>query len=92
LPRLLAAIQSADAMVSNDTGPMHFATALGVKTVAIFGPSLEKRWFPMGAEHRLLRPSSCDCIWGTFVCRRQNHCLAEITPETVLENLESLLS
>jgi ADP-heptose:LPS heptosyltransferase len=92
LPRLLAAIQSADAMVSNDTGPMHFATALGVKTVAIFGPSLHKRWFPMGAEHRLLLAPNCECIWGTFVCRRTNHCLAEITPETVLENLGSLLS
>jgi ADP-heptose:LPS heptosyltransferase len=92
LPGLLVAIKSADAMISNDTGPMHFATGLGVKTVAIFGPSLEKRWFPVGAEHRLLRPANCECIWGTFVCRRANHCLAEITPEAVLENLESLLS
>ena len=92
LPRLLAAIKSADAAISNDTGPMHFATALGVKTVAIFGPSLEKRWFPIGAEHRLLRAANCECIWGTFVCRRTNPCLAEITPEAVLENLEGLLS
>jgi ADP-heptose:LPS heptosyltransferase len=92
LPRLLAAIKSADAAISNDTGPMHFATALGVKTVAIFGPSLEKRWYPIGAEHHLLRAANCECIWGTFVCRRTNHCLAEITPETVLENLEKLLS
>jgi heptosyltransferase III len=91
LPRLLAAIQSADAMISNDTGPMHFAAALGVKTVAIFGPSLHKRWFPMGAEHCLLLAPNCECIWGTFVCRRANHCLAEIKPETVLENLESLI-
>jgi ADP-heptose:LPS heptosyltransferase len=91
LPRLLVAIKSCDAMISNDTGPMHFATALGVKTVAIFGPSLEKRWYPVGAEHRLLRAENCECIWGTFVCRRANHCLAEITPEMVLENLEGLL-
>jgi ADP-heptose:LPS heptosyltransferase len=92
LPQLLVAIKSADAMISNDTGPMHFATALGVKTVAIFGPSPEKRWFPVGAEHRLLLAKNCDCHWGTFVCRRTNHCLAEITPEAVLENLESLLA
>jgi ADP-heptose:LPS heptosyltransferase len=91
LPQLLAAIKSAAAMISNDTGPMHFATALGVKTVAIFGPSLEKRWFPIGAESRLLLAKNCECIWGTFVCRRTNHCLAEITPEAVLENLEALL-
>jgi ADP-heptose:LPS heptosyltransferase len=92
LAALLAAIKSSDAMISNDTGPMHFATALGVKTVAIFGPSLEKRWYPAGAEHRLLRAQNCECIWGTFVCRRKNHCLAEITPEMVLENLEGLLA
>jgi heptosyltransferase-1 len=92
LPRLLTAIKSADAVISNDTGPMHFATALGVKTVAIFGPSLEKRWYPVGAEIRLLRSAGCECVWGTFVCRRTNHCLAEITPEMVLENLESLLA
>ena len=91
LPQLLVAIKSTDAAISNDTGPMHFATALGVKTVAIFGPSLEKRWYPVGAEHRLLRAANCECIWGTFVCRRTNHCLAEITPETVLENLDGLL-
>jgi len=90
LPQLLAAIKSTDAAISNDTGPMHFATGLGVKTVAIFGPSLHKRWFPAGAEHRLLLAPDCECIWGTFVCRRANHCLAEITPEAVLESLESL--
>jgi lipopolysaccharide heptosyltransferase II len=91
LPQLLAAIKSADAVISNDTGPMHFATGLGVKTVAIFGPSLHRRWYPIGAEHRLLLAANCECIWDGFVCRRANHCLAEIKPETVLENLESLL-
>ena len=90
LPQLLAAIKSADAAISNDTGPMHFATGLGVKTVAIFGPSLHKRWYPAGAGSRVLVAENCECIWGTFVCRRPNHCLAEITPAAVLENLESL--
>lgn len=90
LPQLLVAIKSADAAISNDTGPMHFATGLGIKTVAIFGPSLHKRWYPAGAESRVLVAPNCECIWGTFTCRRKNHCLVEITPETVLENLESL--
>jgi ADP-heptose:LPS heptosyltransferase len=91
LPQLLAAIKSADAMISNDTGPMHFATALGVKSVAIFGPSLHQRWYPAGAEHRLLLAANCECIFGTFICRRRSHCLAQITPEAVLENLDKLL-
>ena len=92
LPQLLVTIKSAGAMISNDTGPMHFAAALGVKTVALFGPSLEKRWYPIGAESRLMLAKNCECVWGTFVCRRTNHCLAEITPESVLENLEGLLA
>lgn len=92
LPHLLVAIQSADAVVSNDTGPMHFATALGVKTVAIFGPSEERRWHPAGAESRLLIAENCICKKGTFVCRRAYHCLAEIKPEAVLESLEDLLT
>jgi ADP-heptose:LPS heptosyltransferase len=91
LPHLLVALKSADAVISNDTGPMHFATALGVKTIALFGPAEEKRWFPIGAEHRLLRAQGCICVKGTFVCRRANHCMLEITPEAVLENLENLM-
>lgn len=91
LAQLLVVLQSADVVISNDTGPMHFAAGLGVKTIGIFGPSSSKRWFPIGAESRILQAQDCICQRGTFVCRRTEHCMIHITPETVLENLERLL-
>ena len=91
LAQLLVAMQSADAVISNDTGPMHFAAGLGVKTIGIFGPSSSKRWSPVGAKIRILQAQDCICQRGTFVCRRAEHCMIHIAPETVLENLESLL-
>lgn len=91
LAQLLVVLQSADVVISNDTGPMHFAAGLEVKTIGIFGPSSSKRWFPIGAENRILQAQDCICQRGTFVCRRTEHCMIHITPETVLENLERLL-
>ena len=34
--------------ISNDTGPMHIAAAMGVKTIGLFGPNLPVRWGPFG--------------------------------------------
>jgi heptosyltransferase I len=39
LVSLPALIQGSDWVVSNDSGPMHLSAALGVKTLAIFGPT-----------------------------------------------------
>src|SRR6185437_13071196 len=83
LPNLLVALKSADAVISNDTGPMHFAAGLGVKTIAIFGPSSSQRWGPIGPGTRILATTGCICQRDTYVCRRAKHCLEEITPESV---------
>jgi ADP-heptose:LPS heptosyltransferase len=39
LASLAALISRADWVISNDSGPMHLAAALGVKTLGIFGPT-----------------------------------------------------
>lgn len=43
---LPAMIRSASLVISNDSGPMHLAAALGVPTVAIFGSSDPRRYGP----------------------------------------------
>ena len=41
-------------MVANDTGPRHLAVALGIPTVALFGPT-DHRWTTLkGARERIL--------------------------------------
>jgi ADP-heptose:LPS heptosyltransferase len=33
-------------MISNDTGPMHLATAMWIKTIGLFGPNLPQIFGP----------------------------------------------
>lgn len=40
LPEVIAAIPRAALVVANDSGPMHLASALGVRTLSLFGPTL----------------------------------------------------
>lgn len=67
--------------VTNDSGPMHVATASGVPTLAIFGPTTrELGFFPYGPGHRVLesdlrcRPCALHggnaCPEGHFLCMR----------------------
>lgn len=55
LAQLAQELASCDLLLTNDTGTMHLAAALGVPLVAVFG-STEPRWTgPMGENHTVLR-------------------------------------
>ena len=67
--------------VSNDSGPMHLAAALGTPTVGLFGPETPLMYGPLGSRVRALyRPPICSpcinvhdnkvasCIWGFPQC------------------------
>ena len=50
LNELIGVISMAGAVVSCDTGPMHLAVALGIRTLALFGPSNPRRTGPYKGE------------------------------------------
>ncbi len=50
---LLAFIDGADALVANDSGPMHVGPAVGTPTLGLFGPGEPEIWFPYGKPHEL---------------------------------------
>jgi lipopolysaccharide heptosyltransferase II len=43
---LSAIISGCSVFITNDTGPMHIGVALGVPTIALFGPGEPDVWFP----------------------------------------------
>jgi ADP-heptose:LPS heptosyltransferase len=53
LVSLPALVKRADWVVSNDSGPMHLAAAMGVKVFAIFGPTDPRLFgpYPLGTAH-----------------------------------------
>lgn len=63
------------ALLTNDSGPMHLAAAVGTRCVAVFGPTSPDRTGPWGARHSILRApcpkAPCrrrTCPLGTGAC------------------------
>ena len=91
--RELAALTSQAALfVSNDTGPLHLAVALQVRTVAIFGATDPLRNGAYGSGHRV-QTGGVDChpCWKTTCERVDRACLTWVKPETVLTSCVHLL-
>ena len=55
LPEMVEWLRLCRLMVTNDTGPMHVAAALGKPLVALFGPTEPRRTGPYGQLNNVLR-------------------------------------
>ena len=55
IKELIDIMRKAKFVVSNDSGPMHIAAALGVPVFAIFGPTNPLRTGPYGKGHTIIR-------------------------------------
>jgi ADP-heptose:LPS heptosyltransferase len=92
LDDLTYVISRLDLLITNDSGPMHVAAALGVPLVAVFGPEDPARLGPY-TDPRLFRivsgfvpcspckKSTCDSLL----------CLDAVSPDEVLQKCESLM-
>jgi ADP-heptose:LPS heptosyltransferase len=82
-----------DVTVSNDTGPMHAAAALGKPVVALFGPTEPRRTGPYGQIEQALRyPAPCAPCMKAY-CRVEDKlvCLHRITPQAVAARVAQVL-
>jgi heptosyltransferase-1 len=90
LPQLVALLSEVDAMIANDTGPLHLAVALGRPVVAPYTCTLIDKTGPYGQGNRAVQTS----IWcrGSYLktCPRME-CMAELTPERLWPALEQIL-
>jgi len=97
LPEVARHLASVAVLVTNDSGLLHLAEAVGTPVLALFGPTVrEFGYFPLLKSSRVLetelscRPCSRN---GKRPCHRQDlACLTAISPEQVLDNLLSMLT
>ena len=85
LPEMVEWIRLSDLMISNDTGPMHVATAIGKPTVAIFGPTDPRRTGPYGQLDGVVRWNlpCAPCLQDHCDYEKPTECLQGISTEQV---------
>ena len=94
LPEMIEWIRRCDLLITNDTGPMHVAAALGRPLVALFGPTEPRRTGPYGQLENVLRldlPCS-PCLKSDCAYEKTDECLRALSPATVLARVEKLLA
>jgi heptosyltransferase-2 len=78
-------------LVTNDTGPRHYASAFGVPAVVIMGPT-DPRYTQSPDERAVVLREEVDCgPCHLKTCPEDHRCLTAITPAMVVEAAEGLL-
>ena len=90
LGQAMAIIARCRVLVTNDSGLMHVAAALGVPLVAIFGSTDPSRTGPLGTTSRVIyKGLSCAPCLKTQ-CPRNRECMEAITVEEVFGEVKEL--
>ncbi|QYM80399.1 hypothetical protein K0B96_07270 [Horticoccus luteus] len=85
LAEYCAGLSECELLVTNDTGGMHLANALGVPLIALFGPTNPVRTGPVfAAPVQILQPANCPSTGGAP--------LAELLPTTVATAVRAQLA
>lgn len=84
---LPALLESAAVLVTNDSGPMHVAAAVGTPVVALFGPTSPVATGPYGQGHLVLQSRIPCSPCFSRRCRNEveRECLRTLSPEQVVE-------
>ena len=94
LPQMVEVLRQCRAVVTNDTGPMHVAAALGKPVVGIFGPTNPSRTGPYGQMDRALQRRDLPCVpcmKASCSFHEPLACLTGISPQQVSEEVLALL-
>jgi len=91
LSTLAAVLVNCRALVSNDSGAMHLAVALGVRVTAVYGPTDERVTRPLGDAHAVLtHPVWCRPCW-LRECPIDHRCMRGISVDRVAGAVRPML-
>jgi heptosyltransferase-2 len=93
-----ALLERAALLVTNDSAPLHLASAVGTPVVAIFGPTVPGFGFgPRGPRDRIVEHPALSCrpcsSHGPRVCPLLHHkCMQEVAVERVVEAVMAVVN
>jgi ADP-heptose:LPS heptosyltransferase len=88
---LAATLERCRLLLTNDSGPMHLAAAVGTPVVAIFGPTNPKLQGPYGEGHHVVRNEELDCLGCNLTRCEHRSCMVGLATDTVLETVRRAL-
>ena len=84
----MALMSRCDLFIGNNSGPLHIASALKVRTVSMVGPTVTPLWLPTGKHDAVINKGLSCSPCNRAVCR-DHECLESITVDEVFEAVES---
>lgn len=95
LKYLGAIVQKCNVFLTNDTGPMHIASALGCNIVAIFGPTNPKLQGPLNKNSVVVSNDKISCLGCNLTliedCPNQHKCMAELNVNYVFSAINKTI-
>lgn len=89
---LASLIERADLMITNDTGPMHIASAVNCPVVAIFGPGNPYRYGPIGTKNYVVHAEiECFPCRLEAKCKKDFICMDKVSVNQVLKSATLIL-
>ncbi|MCC6542890.1 MAG: lipopolysaccharide heptosyltransferase II [Nitrospirae bacterium] len=90
--KLAALLTKVNLLITNDSGPMHIAAALGTPVAALFGPTDPELTGPYGQGHAVVRKNlDCSPCMRRPCTEGKTVCMDTITPEDVLNAVLGIL-
>jgi heptosyltransferase II len=89
------AMAAADLAISNDSGLMHIAAALGTPTMGIFGPTSPDQWAPLNGLAATVQTRSvvpCQPCHRPVCTMNEHRCMRDISPSEVATSALRLLT
>lgn len=90
LKELAVLLKMSHLMITNDSGPMHLAAAMGTSVVALFGPTDPRKIGPYGKGHVVLQHTG-QCPACRTSTKGVHSCLEAISVEEVIETVNNSL-
>jgi ADP-heptose:LPS heptosyltransferase len=92
LAQVVALLSRSRLYLGNDSGVTHVAAALGIRTVALFGPSDVRQWAPRGKKVTIVTQNvECSpCARRIMKSCTHRKCLTTLAPEQIIRILKQL--
>ena len=93
---LITLYSLSDLLVTNDSGPVHFASTTDIPIIALFGPETPKIFGPMSPHAKTISLGlACSPCISVFNQKKSsctdNQCMKQITVEMVIQETQKIL-